>query len=99
MQFHLNTSMNSSRMRTARLLAVSRSIPCIFGGGSASGPGVCIGGPALGGLHPGGSASGGLNPGVVCIHGGVQTPPPVNRMTDRCKNITFPQLRLRAVIM
>ena len=24
--------------------------------------------------------------------------PPVNRITDRCKNITFPQLRLRAVI-
>ena len=24
-----------------------------------------------------------------------QTPPPVNRMTDRCKNINFPQLRLR----
>ena len=25
-------------------------------------------------------------------------PPPVIRITDRCKNITFPQLRLRAVI-
>ena len=25
------------------------------------------------------------------------TPYPVNRMTDRCKNITFPQLHLRAV--
>ena len=25
-------------------------------------------------------------------------PPPVNRITDRCKNITFPQLRLRAVM-
>ena len=24
--------------------------------------------------------------------------PPVNRITDTCKNITFPQLRLRAVI-
>ena len=24
--------------------------------------------------------------------------PPVNRITDRCKNITFPQLRLRVVI-
>ena len=24
-------------------------------------------------------------------------PPPVNRITDTCKNITFPQLRLRAV--
>ena len=28
---------------------------------------------------------------------GRSPPPPVNRMTDRCKNITFPQLRLRAV--
>ena len=33
-----------------------------------------------------------------------QTPPrsrhsPVNRITDTCKNITFPQLRLRAVMM
>ena len=27
------------------------------------------------------------------------TCPPVNRITDRCKNITFPQLRLRAVII
>ena len=27
-----------------------------------------------------------------------QNPPPVNRMTDRGKNITFPQLRLRTVI-
>ena len=25
--------------------------------------------------------------------------PPVNRLTDACKNITFPQLRLRAVII
>ena len=38
-----------------------------------------------GGLCPGWSLSG-------------RPPPPVNRITDRCKNITFPQLRLRAVI-
>ena len=25
-------------------------------------------------------------------------PHPVNRITDRCKNITFPQIRLRAVM-
>ena len=24
--------------------------------------------------------------------------PPVNRITDRCKNISFPQLRMRTVI-
>ena len=28
-----------------------------------------------------------------------ETHPPVNRITDTCKNITFPQLRLRAVMM
>ena len=47
-------------------------------------------------------------PGCVCLGGvttGVYTPrprarhPPMNRMTDRCKNITFPQVRLRVVIM
>ena len=31
-----------------------------------------------------------------CLPRGVCTP--VNRITDRCTNITFPQLRLRAVI-
>ena len=29
---------------------------------------------------------------------GLDTPAHVNRMTDRCKNITIPQLRLRTVI-
>ena len=32
------------------------------------------------------------SPGKDCTH-----PPPVNRMIDRCKNITFPELRLQAV--
>ena len=32
-----------------------------------------------------------------CLPSGC-TPPPVNRITDRCKNITFPQLRLQTVI-
>ena len=32
----------------------------------------------------------------VCLPGGVHLPP-VNRITDRSKNITFPQLRLRTV--
>ena len=43
---------------------------------------------------------GGVCPRVVsarrCLSGGVYTPT-VNRITDRCKNITFPQLRLRTV--
>ena len=33
-----------------------------------------------------------LRTGGVCP-GGMADPPPVNRMTDRCKNITLPQLR------
>ena len=28
---------------------------------------------------------------VTQVHAGIQPPPPVNRMTDRCKNITLPQ--------
>ena len=32
------------------------------------------------------------------LHAGIH-PAPVNRITDRCKNIAFPQLRLQAVIM
>ena len=34
--------------------------------------------------------------GGVCQEAGVHLPP-VNKITDRCKNITFPQLRLRTV--
>ena len=55
-----------------------------------------------GGCLPGGCLPGGIFPeeGVcpergVCL-GGVH--PPVNRITDMCKNITFRQLHLRAVI-
>ena len=33
-----------------------------------------------------------------CLSRGVYTPP-VNRMTDKCKNITLPQLRLQAAII
>ena len=50
----------------------------------------------LGGLLSGGSAQEGCLSARrgVCLLGGVcQTHPPVNRMTDRCKNITLPQLR------
>ena len=34
----------------------------------------------------------------VSQHALRQTPPPVNKIIDPCKNIIFPQLRLRAVI-
>ena len=50
------------------------------GWGLCSGVGVSVGGR-----------------GEVCLHPSRgETPPPVNRITDRCKNITFPQLSLRA---
>ena len=57
-----------------------------------------------GGVCPGVSARKGVCPGrgVCPVHAGIHTPaqcmlgythPPVNRMADRCKNITLPQLR------
>ena len=67
--------MHSSRVCTAHLLILSCSIPCILGGGFAS----------RGVLHPGGSTSMGSVSRGVCMSS------PVNRMTDRCKNIALPQ--------
>ena len=53
----------------------------------------CSGCLGRGGCVGGGVCLGGAG---VCL--GVYTsPPPVNRITDRCKNITFPQLHLRTV--
>ena len=59
---------------------------------------VCLGVSALEGGLPRGR---GFARGVVCPWGvcmGVYTPSPVDRMTDACENITFPQLLLRTVI-
>ena len=71
-----------------------------FLGLSASQGGVCFLGDQLPGVD-GVSASrrGCLLLGAVypSMHWGRH--PPVDRMTDRCKNITFPQLRLRTVKM
>ena len=41
--------------------------------------------------------SGRLGGGVSTRGGGVYTYPPVDRMTDACENIIFPQLLLRTV--
>ena len=79
------TRMHSSRMRTGRSLTVCRSLLprggcCLLGGclpGEVSPGGVC-----LGGLLPGGYPS---------MQWG--RPPPLNRITDACKNITLAQLR------
>ena len=71
-------------MRTVRLLPVSPSMHCAGGGvcsqGGVSAPGgsVC----SWGCLLPGG---------CIPACNGADPLPPVNRMTDRCKNITLPQ--------
>ena len=63
--------------------------------------------PGPGGGVSGRGGGGGSVPGpggVVCLVGGVclsalwdTTPPPVNRMTNRCKNITLATTSLRPV--
>ena len=55
---------------------------------------VCLWGVWPGGVWPGRvSAHGGVCPGG-CLSGGVSArhTPPVNRITDRCKNINLPHL-------
>ena len=78
---------------------------CLPRGLSARG-GVCPGGGGVcpGGICPGrGCLSRGVSPVGVCP-GGVYPSmhwgrhPPVDRMTDRCKNITFPQVHLCTVM-
>ena len=77
------TSMHSSRMRTAHLLTIPRSIR----GGGWCPPGGCL----PGGCLPGGVCLRGCLPsGGVCPIACWDTPP-VNRVTDRCKNITLSQ--------
>ena len=73
--------MHSSSMRTARLLSISQHAlhgGCLPGG-RVSAQGGCL-------SEGRGSAQSGVSARRVAD-------PPVNRMTDRCKNITLPQLR------
>ena len=65
--------------------------------GGVSAPGGVLSGGCLllGGLLWGVSVPGGC---VVSQHALRQTPPPVNRMTDRCKNIILATTSLRPVI-
>ena len=90
----MKTRMHSSRIRTARLLTVSRSIPWGEGGLpnppdadpllDADPPPLLDADP-----HPFLDAD---PPGhVTCNTCWEVNPHPVNRMTDRCKNITSPQ--------
>ena len=78
-------------------------------GGSPSRGVLHLGGFSIQGgvLHPGGFSIGGgcLLWGGLHARGGLArrtpppTPPPVNRMTDRCKNITLAKTSFRPVIM
>ena len=91
----LPTRMYSSRMRTARLLTVSQQYKGSTCPGGVYLPRGCTGpgGVPAQGVHlpmgvylPGG--------GGVPAQGGYlprYSPHPVNRMTDRCKNLTLPQ--------
>ena len=60
---------------------VSAQGVCVCPGGVSAGGGVCPGGVFLVGCLPGGCLP-------QCMLGYT---PPVNRMTDACENITFPQ--------
>ena len=97
----LKTRLHSSRMRSARTLTISPSMLCAGVGwdgglcmvlGGVHGPGVCVfpgGGAYSWGVHgPGGAWSqGGWYPSMHWD----RPLPPVNRMINRCKNITLPQ--------
>ena len=87
----LSISMHSSRMPTARLLPVSISMHwggCLLWGCLLLG-GVCSHGVSA----PRGGVFRSRRVGVSAEGEGCLSLPPVNRMTDRCKNITLPQLR------
>ena len=92
---HYQTRMHSSRMRTGRSLTVCWSL-LPGGGGVWSGEGVVLGGVCGPGGWSRGVWSGGVwSWGVSLPGGGVSLPetPPVDRITDACKNITLAQLR------
>ena len=87
-RINLYTRLHSSRMRTARLLPVSRSMHCAGGGAClwSGGGGACLwsrgvaclwsrGGLLLGGCLP-------LVPGGIPACNGSDPPPPVNRILD-----------------
>ena len=88
------TSMHSSRMGTTRLLPVSPSMHCaggglLPGGVSTSRGGVCSRGVSacVGCLLPGGDL---LPGGCMSACTEADTPLWTEWLTDRCKNITFP---------
>ena len=99
------TRMHSSRMRTGRSLTVCCSLlpggdVCLVLGGVLPAVGVCLvqgGSPWSRGIF---LKSGGilLGPGGVSTwSGGFSRDPPVDRITDTCKNITLATTSLRPV--
>ena len=102
------TRMHSSRMHTGRSLTVWCS-PLPRVGGLDMGGGRCLPGPGgwglpgLGGFLPARGClpgPGGFSlPGGVClVRGACPENPPVDRITDTCKNITLATTSLRPVI-
>ena len=97
-QKYYNTRMHSSRMRTARLLPVSPNMHCSGCVPAQGGVPIRQGCTYPGGMYlprgsvylPGGVPAWGV---PACLGGEylLRYSPPVNRMTDRCKNITLPQ--------
>ena len=88
MVFLIKRRMHSSRMRTGRSLTVCCSV--LPGGGLPGPEGGVLLGPGGVLLGPGG--------GSAWSRGGSPETPPVNRITDTCKNITLATISLRPVI-
>ena len=102
-EIYPSTRVHSSRMCTA----------CSLPWGSLSGGSLSRGVSVQGGLYPGGLCPGGSLSRGVSVHWSLSRgslsrevsvwgvylteTTPGNRMTHRCKNITFPQLHLQAV--
>ena len=85
MKKYNRTRLHSSRMRTARMLTISPSMlcarRCAWSWGCFGLEGGCL---VWGGCLAWGGGGGGI---PACT----EAEPPVNRMTNRCKNITLPQ--------
>ena len=89
------TRLDSSRMHTTHLLSISHSMHCT-GGVCCSDGGACFWSRGCLSLVPVGRGAclwfWGWVGGCIPACSGADPPPPVNRITGACKNITLPQL-------